>query len=311
VAKYRERLPQLDGDAILLTDSGLETDLIFHEGFELPLFAAFVLLDEEKGAEALRNYYLRHIEVAHEAKTGFLFEAPTWRANIEWARQLGYTEESLAEVNRRAVELGVRLREQAGEEHGPFVISASIGPRGDAYNPDQLMSAEEAEDYHSAQIATLATTETDLVTALTVTYPAEGIGIARAAAAAEIPAVISFTVETDGRLPNGSSLEEAIATVEEAAAICPAYYGINCAHPTHFVDVLHGSWTRRVKLVRANASRLSHAELDDAEDLDDGDPEALGTEYAEIRQGQPQINVLGGCCGTDVRHVRSIAAANC
>jgi S-methylmethionine-dependent homocysteine/selenocysteine methylase len=311
VAKYRYGLPQIDGDAILLTDSGLETDLIFHEGFDLPLFAAFVLLDDEKGAEALRNYYLRHIEVAHEAKIGFLFEAPTWRASIDWARQLGYDEASLAEINRRAVYLGVLLREETGEEHGPFVISAAIGPRGDAYNPDRLMTAEKAAAYHSAQIAALAGTEADLVTALTVTYPDEAIGIVRAAAAQAIPAVISFTVETDGRLPDGSSLGEAIAMVEGATAAGPAYYGINCAHPTHFMNVLDGSWTRRVKFVRANASRLSHAELDEAEDLDDGDPEALGAEYAALRLDQPQINVLGGCCGTDVRHVRSIATATC
>jgi S-methylmethionine-dependent homocysteine/selenocysteine methylase len=309
VAKYRYGLPQVDGDAIFLTDSGLETDLIFHEGFDLPLFASFVLLDDEKGVEALRNYFLRHIEVAHEANARFLFEAPTWRANIEWARQLGYDEDSLADVNRRAVDLGVRLREETGEEHGPFVISAAIGPRGDAYNPDWLMTAEEAESYHSAQIATLAGTEADLITALTVTYPGEAIGVVRAAATHAIPAVISFTVETDGRLPNGSSLGEAIAMVDEATAAGPAYYGINCAHPTHFMNVLDGSWTQRLKLIRANASRLSHAELDEAEELDDGDPEAFGAEYMALRQGHPQINVLGGCCGTDVRHVRSIAAA--
>jgi S-methylmethionine-dependent homocysteine/selenocysteine methylase len=309
VANYRNGLPQIDGKTILLTDSGLETDLIFNEGFELPLFASFVLLDDEKGAEALRNYYLRHIEVAHKAKTGFLFEAPTWRANIEWARQLGYDEDSLANVNRRAIDLGIGLREETGEELGPFVISAAIGPRGDAYNPDQLMTAEEAEGYHSAQIATLADTDADLVTALTITYPDEAIGIVRAAETHAIPSAISFTVETDGRLPNGSALGEAIATVEETTAAGAAYYGINCAHPTHFMNVLDGSWTRRVSLIRANASRLSHDELDEAEELDDGDPEALGAEYAALRRDHPQLNVLGGCCGTDVRHVRSIARA--
>jgi S-methylmethionine-dependent homocysteine/selenocysteine methylase len=309
MAKYRDELPQIDADAIFLTDTGLETDLIFHEGFDLPLFASFVLLDQEKGVEALRDYFLRHVEVAHQANTGFLFEAPTWRANIEWARQLGYDEHSLADINRRAVDLGVRLRDETGEEHGPFVISAAIGPRGDAYNPDQLMTAEEAESYHSAQITTLADTEADLITALTLTYPEEAIGIVRAATAHAVPTVISFTVETDGRLPDGSSLGEAIAMVEQATSAGPAYYGINCAHPTHFVDVLNGSWTRRVKLIRANASCLSHAELDEAEELDDGDPEALGGEYAALRQVQPQITVLGGCCGTDVRHLRSIATA--
>ena len=309
MARYRNRLPQLDDDAILLTDSGMETDLIFHEGFDLPLFASFVLLDDDKGAHALRNYYLRHIQVAQEAKTGFLFEAVTWRASIDWARQLGHDQESVADINRRAVDLGVVLREETGEKSGPFVISAPIGPRGDAYNPGHLMSPDEAEEYHSAQIRVLAGTEADLVTAFTVTYTAEAIGMVRAAASHAIPVVISFTLETDGRLPTGSSLEEAIAEVDGATDMAPAYYGINCVHPTHFMDVLDGAWTRRIKLIRANASRLSHAELNESKELDDGDPEELGAEYAALRRRQRQINILGGCCGTDVRHVRSIAMA--
>jgi S-methylmethionine-dependent homocysteine/selenocysteine methylase len=309
VAKYRSRLPQLDSDEILLTDSGLETDLIFHEGFDLPLFASFVLLDDDKGAAALRAYYLRHIEVAQDAKTGFLFEAATWRASIDWARQLGYDEDSIADINRRAVDLGLDLREETGEGTGPFVISAAIGPRGDAYNPSHLMTPDEAEAYHSAQIATQAASDADLVTALTLTYADEAIGIARSAAEHAVPVVISFTLETDGQLPDGSSLAETIASVDDATNAGPAYYGVNCAHPTHFVDVLEGPWTQRIKMVRANSSRMSHAELDDAEVLDEGDPDEFGRDYRALRAIQPQINVLGGCCGTDARHIRSIATA--
>jgi S-methylmethionine-dependent homocysteine/selenocysteine methylase len=309
MARYRDGLPQLELDATLLTDSGMETDLIFNEGFDLPLFAAFVLLDDPIGSQALHDYYLRHIQVAQEANTGFVFEAATWRAGHDWALQLGYDDASVADINRRAVELGVTLRDECGEGTGPFVISAAIGPRGDAYNPAQLMGPDESEAYHSAQIETLAGTPADLVTALTLTYVDEAIGIVRAASTHGIPAVISFTVETDGRLPDGSSLEDAIVALDDATDAGPAYYGINCAHPTHFTGVLDGAWARRVKMVRANASRLSHAELDEAEELDDGDPEELGREYALLGQNQPQITVLGGCCGTDVRHIRSIASA--
>jgi homocysteine S-methyltransferase len=295
----------------MLTDSGMETDLIFHEGFDLPLFASFTLLDDPRGADALRNYYRRHIQVARDAHVGFLFEAATWRANIVWARQLGLDETAVADVNRRAIDLMVKLRDEAGEMQGPMVISGLIGPRDDAYNPVQLMSADEAEVYHVAQIETLAGTEADLVTALTLTYAAEAIGIARAARRARMPVVISFTVGTDGALPDGSSLGDAIGLVEDKTGSYPAYYGINCAHPSHFLNVLDAGeeWTTRIKMIRANASRCSHAELDEAETLDDGDPEELGREYAEIRERLPQINVLGGCCGTDVRHVRAIARA--
>ena len=309
MATFRGDLPQLARPTVMLSDSGMETDLIFHEGFDLPLFASFTLLEDKEGTDALRNYYRRHVQVARDAKVGFVFEAVTWRASIAWARQLGLDEAAVADVNRRAVDLLVQLRDAAGKMPGPMVISGLIGPRDDAYNPVQLMSVDEAERYHSAQIQTLAGTAVDLVTALTLTYAAEAIGIARAAQTAQMPVVISFTVETDGALPSGSSLCDAIAAVDEATDAYPAYYGINCAHPSHFLGVLDdkAEWTTRIKMIRANASRCSHAELDEAETLDDGDPEELGREYAEIRERFPQINVLGGCCGTDVRHVRSIA----
>jgi len=311
MAKYRGILPQLSSPTVMLTDSGMETDLIFHEGFDLPLFASFTMLDDRESTNALRNYYRRHIQVARDAKIGFLLEAPTWRASIAWARQLGLDETGVADVNRRAIDLMVDLRDEAGEMQGPMVISGLIGPRDDAYNPVQIMSAEEAEGYHAAQIETLAGTEADLVTAMTMTYAAEAIGIARAARRARMPVVISFTVETDGDLPDGSSLGDAIGAVEDKTRSYPAYYGINCAHPSHFLSVLDAGeeWTTRIKMIRANASRCSHAELDEAATLDDGDSEELGRQYAEIRERLPQINVLGGCCGTDVRHMRSIARA--
>jgi S-methylmethionine-dependent homocysteine/selenocysteine methylase len=311
MAKYRGDLPQLSSPTVMLSDSGMETDLIFHEGFDLPLFASFTMLDDAARTDALRNYYRRHVQVAREAHVGFLFEAATWRASIAWARQLGLDETAVADLNRRAIDLVVELRDEAGEMQGPMVISGLIGPRDDAYNPAQLMSADEAERYHVAQIETLAGTEADLVSALTLTYPTEAIGIARAAQSARMPVAISFTVETDGVLPDGSSLGDAIGKVEDETQSYPAYYGINCAHPSHFFGVLDVAqeWTTRIKMIRANASRCSHAELDDAETLDEGDPQELGREYAEVRARFPQINVLGGCCGTDVRHVRSIARA--
>jgi S-methylmethionine-dependent homocysteine/selenocysteine methylase len=308
MAKYRDALPQSAGD-LFLTDGGLETDLIFHEGFEMPLFASFPLLESEPGKTALRNYYLRCARVASEAQVGFILEAATWRASRDWAVQLGYTSTGLADANRRAVDLLVEIRRELGEVTAPIVISAAIGPRRDAYNPDRLMTPEEAEDYHAEQVGTLADSPADLVTALTLTNAPEAIGIARVARSAQMPVVISFTVETDGSLPDGSPLRAAILEVDDATDSAPVYYGINCAHPTHFNQVLipGSQWSERIQMVRANASRMSHAELDDAPDLDDGDPEEFGREHAELRERFPRVNVLGGCCGTDVRHIRALA----
>jgi len=305
-----DSLPQL-ADEVFLTDSGLETDLIFHYGYDLPYFAAFVLLEDESGRTRLRQYYREHAAIAREAGVGFVLESPTWRASPDWGERLGYSPERLADVNRRAIDLLVDLRSELQDGVGPVVVSGCIGPRGDGYRPAELMTEEDAQRYHSNQITTFAGTDADLVTAMTITYAAEAIGVFRAAEEAGIPAVISFTVETDGRLPDGSSLSDAIVAVDRATDGYPAYYMVNCAHPTHVAAVLDagGDWVLRLRGLRANASRRSHAELDEAADLDDGDPQELGREYRELRAAAPQLTVLGGCCGTDRRHVEQIAAA--
>jgi homocysteine S-methyltransferase len=309
MARYRNALPQLSRPSVFLTDGGLETDLIFNEGFELPLFASFPLFETAEGKEAMRNYYLRFAEIARTAGTGFILEAGTWRANRDWANQLGYTSASLANVIRRSIDMLVDIRQELADRIETVVISAAIGPRADAYDPKEIMTPEEAEAYHSEQVETVAATEADFVTALTLGYVAEAVGIVRAAQSAKIPAVISFTVETDGSLVDGSSLRSAILEVDDATDQGAAYFGINCAHPTHFAGVLDPSdaWTNRIRMIRPNASRMSHAELDEAEVLDDGDPAEFGRECADIRRAFPQINVLGGCCGTDVRHVGEVA----
>jgi homocysteine S-methyltransferase len=306
---YRDRLPQLD-DGAFLTDGGIETVLIFQEGIDLPAFAAFTLLDGEEGTEQLRRYYEPYLALAREHGSGFVLESPTWRASRRWAEELGYDSAKLVELNRGAIGLLEEIREEADLAQ-PVVISGCIGPQDDGYQPSQLLSADEAADYHSEQIRTFADTAADQVTAITMTYPDEAIGVARAAKDAGIPAAISFTVETDGRLPSGQALGDAINQVDEATGGAPAYFMVNCAHPTHFEAVLgEGSgWQERVLGLRANASMMSHAELDEAEELDAGDPDDLAERYAGLRSALPKLRVLGGCCGTDHRHVGAIASA--
>ena len=309
MAGYRDRLPQL-GRELFLTDGGIETTLIFHEGLDLPLFAAFHLLKDETGRTALRRYYERYLALAREQGRGLILESPTWRASADWARQLGYDAAALDLVNREAIALMEELRDRhAGPR--PLVISGCVGPRGDAYGPEQLMGPDEAESYHKAQIRTFARTEADMVTAITMTHSGEAIGIVRAAAAAGLPVAVSCTLETDGRLPSGEALGEAILTVDTATDAGAAYFMINCAHPSHFAGVLETdeSWVRRIRGLRANASRCSHAELDAAQELDQGDPEELGQDYAALRRRLPWLTVLGGCCGTDHRHIEAIARA--
>jgi S-methylmethionine-dependent homocysteine/selenocysteine methylase len=302
----RNGLPQLDGGTFI-TDGGMETTLIFQKGIDLPEFASFVLLDSADGIEALRDYYAPYIEIARERGVGILLDTPTWRANADWGERLGYSPEALADVNRRGVALLEELRSELGGRP-PLVISGCVGPRGDGYRADERMSAAEAERYHLPQIETFAGTTADLVSALTLTYSDEATGIVRAAQTAGLPVVISFTVETDGRLPSGQSLADAIAEVDEQTDGAAAYFMINCAHPTHFAHVLEdaGAVADRVRGLRANASTKSHAELDESDELDAGDPVDLAARYGDLRGRLPRLTVVGGCCGTDERHVAQI-----
>ena len=310
MAQYRHSLPQLSGD-VFLTDGGIETTLIFHENLALPDFAAFDLLNHDEGYQALRKYYRTYATLARDYEVGFILESATWRANPDWGARLGYTKETLAEMNRKAIALLHDIRKEYEQEKNPMVLSGCIGPRGDGYDPAEMMTEEEAQRYHAQQIETFKDTDADMVAAITMTHTAEAIGLTRAARAASMPVAISFTVETDGRLPSGQTLKEAIEQVDAATGNAPAYYMINCAHPTHFEDALAAdeAWTRRIRGLRANASCLSHAELDEAETLDEGNPEELGNQYQALRARLNHLNVLGGCCGTDHRHLEAICKA--
>jgi S-methylmethionine-dependent homocysteine/selenocysteine methylase len=300
----KPRLPQ-QNDELFLTDGGIETVLIFQDGLDQPAFAAFDLLKDRAGTDALRRYYAPYVELAKERGAGFIAESPTWRASPKWAQQLGYTTEELDAFNRRAI----ALMEELKSAYPRTVISGCVGPQDDGYKPAELLTADEAEEYHATQIGTFARTAADMVTAITMTYTAEAIGIVNAATGYGLPVAISFTVGTDGRLPSGETLKDAILEVDDVTGAAPAYYMVNCAHPTHFEHVLEGCWVERIRGLRANASTCSHEELDQAETLDEGDPHDLGRRYRALKGRLPRLNVLGGCCGTDHRHIAAIAGA--
>jgi homocysteine S-methyltransferase len=311
VSKYRHRLPQLQ-KSLFLTDGGLETTLVFHRGIELPYFAAFDLLKSAQGIESLREYFHTYIDIALRQKVGIVLESPTWRANRDWAAKLGYDSRALADANRTSIGLLLEMREEFETPTSPIVISGNIGPRGDGYQPSAQMSVDEAAEYHSEQIRVFAQTDADMLAAFTMNYVEEAVGIALAARDARMPLALSFTVETDGRLPSGDTLAYAISQVESESGAHPAYYMINCAHPTHFDHVLGelGPLASRIRGLRANASRRSHAELDACTSLDVGDPAELGTQYAQLFRRLPALSVVGGCCGTDHRHIERIGHAS-
>ncbi|QGM95324.1 homocysteine methyltransferase [Methylocystis rosea] len=306
---YRADLPQLK-PGLFVSDGGMETTLIFHEGVELPHFASFVLLDSEEGRARLRAYYERYLAIARRHGRGLILDSPTWRANPDWGAKLGYDAAGLKRLNEASVALLDELRQSWQTAQTPIVVAGVVGPRGDGY-AEGRMSAVEAEDYHAPQIASFAQTSADMVAAYTLNYVEEAIGIARAARALAMPCSISFTVETDGKLIGGRSLRDAVETVDRETDAAPAYYMINCAHPTHFEQALSADapWMNRLLGIKANASTKSHAELDESETLDSGDPVDLGRRYRKLRQAYPSLRILGGCCGTDDRHVAAICEA--
>jgi homocysteine S-methyltransferase len=303
-------MPIPNGERLFVGDGGLETTMIFREGLELPEFASFTLLEEPSGRDALGRYYRSFLAIAAEHGLGFILDTPTWRASRGWGEKLGRSEARIADVNREAVEFVAAIRaEQAAEI--PVALCGALGPEGDAYQPANVLTAAEAETYHSSQVEVLAAAGAEMVAGYTLSYAEEATGMVRAAGAAGLPVSIAFTVETDGRLPNGEPLGEAIERVDAETAGAATFFMVNCAHPTHFGPVIErgGAWLDRLGGIRANASRLSHAELDEAEDLDDGDPEELATEYRALEPKLPALRVLGGCCGTDSRHIAAICGS--
>jgi S-methylmethionine-dependent homocysteine/selenocysteine methylase len=310
MSRYRNALPQLTGGSFL-TDGGLETTLVFLQGIDLPCFAAFPLVLSQDGRKALTRYFSPYLVMAKQRRVGFVLDTPTWRANPDWGKKLGFNLENLLEANRRAVSFMADLRETIGDDSLPIVLNGVVGPRGDGYVVNEAMTVDEAAQYHRPQIEALRDGGADMVSAITMTYIEEAVGIALAARDCDIPVAISFTVETDGRLPSGQRLKAAVEETDSTSSSFPAYYMINCAHPEHFRDALteDGVWVDRIGGVRANASRKSHAELDASTELDIGDPDELARQYRDLRSQLPGLRILGGCCGTDQRHVMAICDA--
>jgi S-methylmethionine-dependent homocysteine/selenocysteine methylase len=306
---FHANTPSQLTESRFITDGGLETTLVFVNGIDLPDFAAFPLLDDDAGRSALAGYYDRYFDIAKRDDVGIVVDTPTWRANPDWGNRLGYDRDALAAVNRRSVGF---VRELADRRPGlTALVDGVIGPRGDGYAIGELMTADESAAYHSLQVDAFRDASVDMISAITMTYLDEAVGVATASARAGVPVVISFTVETDGHLPSGQPLGDAIEATDAATDNAPAYYMINCAHPSHFERTLRdgGAWLSRIGAIRANASRMSHDELDNADELDRGDPRALALEYVELATLLPNLAVVGGCCGTDDEHVSEISAA--
>ncbi len=315
------RIQKLLNERVFLTSAGTETYLVFQQGFELPEFCAFAVHeDDDAWAELERNYIDPILNIAANSRCGLMLDALVWRAQPDFIAELGIERDQLSPINERAVlktrGFVDRWRQLNGydEESFPVLIVADVGPRGDGYKVDDLaMTAEIARKYHRRQIAALAKTEVDLVCALTMTTAEESIGIVQSAAECGLPIIVSPTVETDGRLPDGTYLGTFIQVVDDATGETPIYYMVNCAHPNHLLPTLEAArngdepWLSRFRGFRANASEKSHEELDNSTELDRGDLDILRDQVAQMYE-RYDLLVVGGCCGTDHEHLAAIAS---
>lgn len=293
-----------------LTDGGTETWLIHKAGLDLPNFSSFHLLNDSAAYGHIWSYYRAFADIAVEHGVGFIFDSLTYRASRDWGALLGFSDAALAEMNLMALDFYRDVAKEAGLADQDVIISGCVGPKGDAYERNDGLTADGAQEYHQAQVDTFKTGDADIVTALSLSSSQEAIGIVRAAQSAGLPSAISFMVEKDHRLQSGESLRSAIETVDEETGSAAAYFMINCAHPVDFGPALKDEpWATRVHGIRANASKADHSFLNLLGHLDEGDPDELAGEYAGLRSRFPHMNVFGGCCGTDFSHVRKISEA--
>lgn len=292
---------------ISIADGGIETALMDRLGQDLPEFAAFVLLDTEAERQALRDYFTPFIELADLAGAPLVLDTPTWRANSDWMRLVGYSDSDVERVNRDAV---VFLREliAAASRSGRVTVNGCVGPRFDDYVAHERMSPDEAQSYHAPQVEALARAGADRVTSVTTIDDAEAIGVVRAAVDARVPVAVSFTVGADGLLPSGSTVFAAITAVDEATDEAPLGFLINCAHPGEVELALRQgsdessdeSAKDRIIGFRLNAARHGDDGPGDA-------PELFARGLYSLRELAPNAEIFGGCCGTDVPHISQLA----
>jgi homocysteine S-methyltransferase len=293
-----------------LTEGGQETEILYKYGYELPHFAMYPLLDNPRAMTELRGMYGRYLDTAARHGFGVIIGGLDYRASPDWASLLGYSGEALAEMQMRAIDF---LREVATpyQAQVPALVYAGIlGPRGDAYELNKTITAVEAEDYHSEQLATLARARVDLVEAMTFNSVEEVIGLSRAASRAGLPLAVSFTLDNStSRLVSGPSLKEAIETVDaQTGDDRPAFYGINCSHPLEFMPAIEpGDWFERVRCLRPNAAMMDKISLCTLGHLESGDPVQLGELMGGLARRYPHLDIWGGCCGTWDTHLDEIA----
>lgn len=290
----------------VMINGGLETTLIYKHNLDLPFFSCIDLFKTEETKQIMYDYYLDYVKAAKKYNVPVIIDTPTWRFNKDWAIQSGYNDQQLANRNKEAVDLVRGLK----DVYDNVIISGELGPRYDGYVISEKMTTEEAQQYHSAQVESFSSSNVDIITAATMNYVEEALGVTLAAKSTSTPLVVSFTLSSEGDLPSGMTLKEAIMKVDTISGEYPLHYMINCVHPVYFAELLKKNkdqaWIKRIKGIRPNASSKSHEELDNLGTLDVGDMDELANYCKEIQDSCKHIKLFGGCCGTTVEHIECI-----
>ena len=302
-------LPPAGSGEVFLTEGGTETEIMYRHGFELPEFAMFTLLENPSAVTAMRGMFRDHLDVSAEFGLSFLLTGIDYRASPDWGAKLGYSPQALADANIAAIEL---LRDVAKGYDGQIprlLVGGILGPRGDAYNLNQNITAESAEDYHSVQLTTLKVAGVDFASAQTFNNVPEAVGACRAASKIGVSLSVALTLDSTHRLKSGISLSQAITEIDaQTGDDAPDFYLINCSHPVEYEPALDNrEWVKRLRGVRPNASKLEKIALCNLGHIEDGDPIELGQQLADLSSRHPHMDIFGGCCGTGAEHLREIA----
>lgn len=295
----------INKDDIIITDGGLETTLIYKYNIELPYFSCINLLKTDSGRNIIYNCLLNYVNISEKYNVNIIIETPTWRCSKKWSKLLNCENSDIEKINREAVNIVKSIK----KNNKKIIISGNIGPIDDGYVISNKLTIEELKEYHSEQIYILANENVDIISAFTINYVEEAIGITLVCKDINIPLVISFTLNIDGKLPSGMTLEDSIKYIDKYTNYYPMYYMINCAHPKHFISLFkdnNSDWIKRIKGIRSNASDKSHEELNNSKKLDIGNIVELSNYCKNIRKENKHINIFGGCCGTDENHVEEI-----
>lgn len=307
-------LPHLS-NRVFLTEGGLDTTPIFLQGFDLPSFAPFDLSNERKGFVAIKTYYQEYLQFARDHHMGFILDSPTWRANRYWIQKMGYPDSALIDINKKAIDLMLELREEFRDGMMSVPIGGCIGPCGIGYVKEQVMTVDEAEKYHAGQVEIFSQTPVDFISVIAINYVEEALGIVRAVNAVDIPVVISFSLDKNGKLPSGMNLKEAITLVDKGVNEPPIYFMVHCAHPFHFIADMQGGsvskepWVKRIRGIRAIATSQNHFEPEVDKECEFEDPVDLAKAYGKLKNQFKHLNIFGSYCGTDKEHLMTIINA--